>query len=132
MADEHPHVALVRRLWDAVARGDADALTELYAPDAVLRAYGRNPIAGEFKGIAAILDYFARAGENVEDLRSEILAVYTSDAGAVIRYRTVATRGPKHLDLQSLYVLAIENGRVVEASLAPMDQHQNDAFWRVE
>ena len=131
MREEHPHLSLVRRLWDAGARGDADAICEIHAPDAVLRAHGvSGPLAGEFKGIAEILDFLARAGELVDDSRSEIIDIYTSDAGAVIRYRTVATRGGEHLDMQYLYVLAIEQGRIVAATIVPADQRRNDEFWR--
>jgi len=122
----------VRRLWEAGAVGDADAVCDCYAPDAVLRAYGvpGNPLAGEFKGIAEIIDYLARAGEIVDDSSSELLECYASDAGAVIRYRTVATRGGKHLDMQYLYVLDIERGRIARATLIPTDQRRNDEFWR--
>jgi ketosteroid isomerase-like protein len=122
----------MRRLWDASARGDADALRAGYAPDAVLRAYGGpvSPRAGEFKGIEEILDYLASAGETVDDLRSDILEIYTSDGGVVLRYRTVATRGDKHLDMQYLYIAAIEAGRIVRATLVPTDQRRNDEFWR--
>lgn len=131
MSAEHPHLSLVRRLWDAGARGDAEAFYDLYAPDALLRAHGASgPMAGEFKGITEILDYLARAGELVDDLRSEILDIYTSEEGAVIRYRTLATRGDRHLDLQYLYVLSIQRGRIVAASLIPADQRCNDEFWR--
>jgi len=131
MREEHPHLSLVRRLWDAGARGDADAFYDLYAPDAVLRAHGvSSPLAGEFKGIAEILDYLARAGEIVDDSRSEIIDIYTSDAGAVIRYRTIATRGANYLDMQYLYVLTIGGGRILAATLVPTDQRRNDEFWR--
>ncbi len=133
MREEHPHVSLVRRLWDAGARGDADALSECYAPDAVLRAHGvAGPLAGEFKGTAEILDYLARAGEIVDDSLSDIIAIYVSEGGAVIRYRTVATRGAHHLDMQFLYVLAIEQGRITSATLVPTDQRRNDEFWRAQ
>ena len=132
MREEHPHLVLVRRLWEAGARGDADAVSDCYAPGAVLRAYGApgSPMAGEFKGTAEILDYLARAGEIVDDSSSEALECYASDAGAVIRYRTVATRGGKHLDMQYLYVLAIDEGRIVRAEVVPTDQRRNDEFWR--
>lgn len=133
MSDGDRHLELVKRLWNAGARGDADDLYAIYAPDAVLRSHGhQNPLAGEFKGVAEIIDFFARAGEIVEDLRSELLEFYTSARGAVMRYRTVATRGPKQLDIQYLFVFAIEDGRVVEATLVPTDQRAHDAFWRME
>jgi ketosteroid isomerase-like protein len=129
----HPHLEIMHRLWDAGARGDADALAELYAPDAVLRAHGhQSALAGEFKGIFEILDFLARAGEIVEELRSELIEIYTSESGAVMRYRTVATRGPRHLDLQYFFVFEIQAGRIVEATLIPADQRQSDAFWRMD
>lgn len=131
MREEHPHLSLVRRLWDAGARGDANGICELFAPDAVMRAYGApGPLTGEFKGIAEIIDYLARAGEIVDESCSEVIEVYTSDTGAVIRYRTVATRGAKQLDLQYLYILAIEQGRIVGATIVPTDQRRNEEFWR--
>ena len=132
MSAEHPHLSLVRRLWEAGARGDADEVSAIYAPDAVLRAHGApgGPLVGEFKGTAEILDFLARAGEIVDDSRAELLEMYASDTGAVIRYRSVASRGGKHLDMQYLYVLAIEHGRIVRATLVPTDQRRNDEFWR--
>ena len=132
MREEHPNLSIVRRLWDAGARGDAEAICDLYAPDAVMRAHGApgSALAGEFKGIAEILDRLARAGENVDDSSSELLESYASDTGAVIRYRTLATRGGKHLDMQYLLLLAIEQQRIVRSELVPIDQRRNDEFWR--
>ena len=134
MRDEHPNLSLMRRLWEASARGDAEALSVGYAPDAVLRAYGGpvSPRTGEYKGIDEILDYLASAGETVDDLSSEMLEMYTSDGGVVVRYRTLATRGDQHLDMQYLYIAAIEAGRIVRATLVPMDQRRNDEFWRTQ
>jgi ketosteroid isomerase-like protein len=118
-------------MWDAGARGDAEGICDLFAPDAVMRSHGApGPLVGEFKGIAEILDFLARAGELVDDSRSELIDVYTSDTGAVIRYRTLATRGAMHLDMQYFYLLSIERGRIMAATLVPTDQRRNDEFWR--
>jgi ketosteroid isomerase-like protein len=120
---------VVRRLWEAAARGDPAGVTALYQPWAVVRAGGHSPLAGEFKGSDVIVDYFGRIGEMVDDLRSELLDVYTSDEGAVMRYRTVADRGPHHLDMEFLFVAKIAGGRILEADLIPADQQRYDAFW---
>jgi ketosteroid isomerase-like protein len=134
MPHEHPNRALMRRVWEASARGDADAVSAGYAPDAVLRAHGgpMNQRAGEYKGIDEILGYLASSGETVDDLRSEVLEIYTSGHGAVVRYRVVATRGGMHLDMQYLYIAVIEAERIVRATLVPMDQRRNDEFWRTQ
>jgi ketosteroid isomerase-like protein len=126
MREQHPNLGLVRRLWEAGARGDADGISEIYAPDAVLRAHGipGGPLVGEFKGISEILDFLARMGELVDDSRAEVLEMYASDTGVVVRFRSVKSRGGKHLDMQYLYVLAIEHGRIVRATLVPTDQRR--------
>ena len=132
MASEHPNAAIARRLWNAAARGDPDPLLELYAPDAVLRAYGDNPLSGEYKGGAGVVEYLIRAGEMVDDLRASLLDIYASDAGAVTRYRTKAARGAKRLDMVFLIAMRIEGGRVVETDVVATDQKRNDAFWAID
>jgi ketosteroid isomerase-like protein len=129
MTFEHPHARVIRGLWEAAASGDANAVCELYGPGAVMRAHGRSPVSGEFKGPAVIVDYFGRLGELVDDLRSELLDIYTSDEGAIMRYRTVAQRGARHFDMEFLFVARIQDGRVLEADLIPSDQQRYDAFW---
>src|SRR5262245_54982197 len=132
MRTEHPNLLLMRRLWEASARGDGEAVAAGYAPDAVLSAPGGPipPLSGEFKGKEQILDYLASWGEVVDDSRSEILDMYASDSGAVVRYRTLAMRGGRQLDMQFLYVAAIEAGRIVRATIVAMDQRRYDEFWR--
>lgn len=131
MREEHPNVEIARRVWEAVASGDAERIAAFYAPDAVVRGYGtEGPLVGEFKGIAEILDCLARLGEGVDDLRSEVLEIYPGDSGAVIRYRSRATRGGKQIDMQYLYVLTIEAGRITRAVQIPTDQRRHDEFWR--
>lgn len=132
MHTEHPNAAVARSLWDAGATGDREPILRLYAPDAVLRSAGDNPVAGEFKGLPAILGLFARSGELVEELRAELLDLYASDAGAVMCYRIVAQRGPKHLDMEYMFTLRIEAGRVIEGSIVPADESRNDAFWKLD
>ena len=127
------HLEIARKVWEAVANGDADRIAECYAPDAVIRGYGNEgPLVGEFKGIAEILDRLARVGEGVDDLRSEVLEIYGGETGAVIRYRSNATRGGKQIDMPYVYVLTIEQDRITHAMLIPSDQRRHDEFWRAQ
>ncbi len=59
----HPNEDLVRKGFDAFARGDVDTLRELFDQDAVWHAPGRNPLAGDHLGVDAILGFFARTME---------------------------------------------------------------------
>jgi ketosteroid isomerase-like protein len=131
MSDVHPNAELVRELWEALAAGDREPIFRLYAPDAVLHARGRGPISGDYRGVPAILDFMALAGELVDDLRSEVLDILASEGGAVIRYRTRADRGANHLDMEYIADFHVVDGRIVEAALVPSDQQRHDDFWQL-
>lgn len=132
MNRQQDHAALARRLWEAGARGDPEPFYALYAPGAVLRVHGHGIVSGEHKGVDAILDFLARCGESVDELCSDLLEVYASDGGAVMRYRTLGERGGRHLDLEYLYVLRIQDQRIVEADLVPTDRQRSDEFWSLD
>jgi uncharacterized protein len=43
----HPNEELVRRDYDAFAKGDMDTVRELFDPELVWRFPGRSPLAGD-------------------------------------------------------------------------------------
>jgi ketosteroid isomerase-like protein len=129
MPTSDPHVELARLVWDATARGDVDTLLQAYAPDVVLRVRGRNPRSGEFKGSTALLEQFAHSAELVDDLRSDLLEIYSSRDGALIRYRFQATRGEHHLDTESHLSFRVAGDLIYEVEIVPADQERTDAFW---
>jgi ketosteroid isomerase-like protein len=128
----HPNAVLARRLWEAFCDGDAAGLEALLTPDVVWRFAGRNPFSGETKGVDASLERFARGAESVEELRSELIDVFANDRGAVLWIRTHAERGPVVLDVDTLLLLRVADGRIYEASSVPLDQRRNDEFWRLQ
>jgi uncharacterized protein len=132
MSAAHPNAGIARRMWDAASRGDAETLLRLYAADIVWHGYGSHPLSGEVKGAEAVLDLLARAGEDVDDLRSDALDILASERGAVIHYRLTAERGPKRLNTEVLMLLRIEGDRVTRVNVVPWDQASHDAFWQVE
>ncbi len=123
---------IARLLWNATADGDGAALLEFLAPNVEWHTYGHNPIAKHVYGTVALLDYFALSAELVEDMTSDMLEVYSSKRGAVIRYRVRASRGPKCLDGEVLLSLTIDNGLVTRADVVPVEQEIHDAFWTLE
>jgi ketosteroid isomerase-like protein len=128
---DHPNARLARRLWEATADGDVQRCQALYAPDVVWCTHGQGVLAGEFKGVCAVIEQMARAGELVDDMRSELLEVFANDGGAVLRYRVHAERGAQVLDEEILLALRIRGERVVRADAVPVDQQANRSFWRL-
>ncbi len=128
MGPEHPNAIVARRMWNAVADGDADRLSELYAPDVVLRIKGRGAFAGEYKGVPAVLNCLAEPALHSDDMRSELLELYAGDDGAVIRYAVHAARGEDRVEQELLLRMRIAGGRIFEAEIISTDS-SDQSFW---
>ncbi len=126
---EHPNRVIARRLWNAIAEADVHELREVIAPKAVWRMYGRNRWTGSYAGIDAILGFLASVGEQADELQSDLVDIFVSERGAVLRYKVHALRGDRVLDIEHLFMVRIDDGRVVEAVFALIDQHRYDRFW---
>lgn len=120
---------LAHRVWDATARGDVDTLLQIYAPDVVMWVRGRNPLCGEYKGTTALLGQFARSAELVDELCLDLLEVYSSEDGALLRYRVEASRGELRLDAEFHLSFRVAAGRIYEVEIVATDQERADAFW---
>ena len=129
MHHSDPHSWLAHRVWDATARGDVDSLLQIYAPDVVMWVRGRNPLCGEYKGSTALLEQFARSAELVDELCLDLLEIYSSEDGALIRYRVEATRGEHRLDAEFHLSFRVGAGRIHEVEIVSTDQDRADAFW---
>jgi ketosteroid isomerase-like protein len=130
--EEHPNSLVAYGLWSGIAEGDVDALAEVISRSAVWRMPGTSPLAGEYRGFEEILDFMARAGELSDQLESDLLDVYSSDAGAILHYSIRALRGDLVLETEHLFRVRIKDGLIVEGAFAPIDQKLYDQFWRAE
>ena len=126
---EHPNRVVAQRLWNAIAAADEDELMAVIAPKSVWRMYGQSRWTGSYQGIDAILGLLASVGEEADELQSDLVDIFVSDRGAVLRYKIHALRGDRVLDIEHLFLVRIDDGRVVEAVFAPIDQHRYDRFW---
>ena len=68
---DHPNLDYARRLWDAAAEGDADALRELLTDDVAWRVRGSHPLSGDYQGPEGVLHYLASVGEQADELFEE-------------------------------------------------------------
>ena len=127
--EEHPNHVIARCLWDAIARADASALRDLMSEKTVWRMPGDSLVAGTYVGADAVLDFMARVGELTDDLHSDLIDIFVSDRGAVLRYSIRAIRGARILNIEHLFVIRVVEGRITEAVFAPVDQHRYDRFF---
>src|SRR5215469_3570303 len=97
---EHPHIALIRKGYDAFSRGDMETLSGIIAGDAVHHVPGTHGMAGDYKGLDNILAYYQRLGvETSGTFRVEVEHLFVDGRGHVMSmHHGTAERAGKRLD----------------------------------
>jgi uncharacterized protein len=127
----HANEDLVRQGYKAFGEGDMETLRSLFAPDAVHVAPGNNPVAGEFKGVDAILGYYGKLFELSDGtFTAELETVKVEgDDTVVATHRDKAQRGDKTLDQDETLTFTISGGKFTRLVENRSDQAAYDAFW---
>ena len=126
----HPNEDLVRRAFDAFAKGDVDTLRELTDQDAVWHTPGRNQLSGDHRGVDAILGFFAKTAElSGGTFRADLHDVVANDDHAVAIYVARAEREGRTYENRNVLVQHIRNGKLVETWLLSDDQYAADEFF---
>ncbi len=128
-------VSVVRRFHACQARvyagdGPLDALRELLDEDVVWHVPGANAIAGEHRGVEAVLEYLdTRRRMTDSTFRVTVHGV------ALIADRVVqlaggrAERGGQEVSWETVGVFRVAAGQIAECWLVPFDQQQFDRIW---
>jgi uncharacterized protein len=118
------------RQREMYAGGDLAAVEELLAEDVVWHVPGMSPIAGEYRGRAAVTEYFRLrrelAGGAIRitkegEAHHEEALVQLADGQAPLGGREVVWR--------TAGAYRVAHGRIAEAWLVPLDQEQFDQVW---
>jgi ketosteroid isomerase-like protein len=108
-----------------------EPLRELLTDDVVWHVPGHSAIAGEHRGIDAVLAYF-ESRRAITDATFRI----TIHGAAMIAGRVVqlaggtARRGEDEARWETAGVFRVRDGRIAECWLVPFDQHAFDEIWR--
>jgi len=127
----HPNEDLVRKGYTAFGEGDMDTLRSLFAADVVHVATGNNPLAGEYKGVDAVLGYYGKLFElsngtftaRLESTKAE------GDDTVVATHHDSAQRGDRTLDQDETLTFTISGGKVTRLVENHSDKESYDAFW---
>ena len=128
--NEHPNLAVVRRIFDAFTGGDQRALVEGIAEDAVWRVAGSTPVSREYSGRHAIFTLF-RLTRRLTDgtYRARLLWALADDERAVAVYRATGKRDGRSLDIEQVLLITLRGGRWSEVVAVPVDAEAFSAFW---
>ena len=124
--------AIVRRIFDAFARGEGMALRGLFAEDAVWSVPGRGVMAGTYEGREAIFRFLAKLPKETDGTyRSELTDVLASEHRAAALYQARGTRHGRTLELDQVLLFSVESGLVQRVLALPSDPDAFEAFWAI-
>jgi uncharacterized protein len=111
--------------------GEADALREVLTEDIAWHVPGRNAIAGDYRGLAAVLDYFTRRRDLADrTFRMHARDLLTGDGDHVAALTDgTATIGGVERRWSTVGLYRIAGTRVAECWLLPLDPAAFDAIW---
>jgi hypothetical protein len=112
---EHPNEELIRRGYAAFSGGDMETLRQLFHPDVVWHAPGRNQLSGDHRGVDAVLGYFGRTMALTEGaFRIDVHDVVANDEHAVGLNSVHAERAGRTLEDRNTLVFHVRDARVTE------------------
>ena len=105
---------VVRRYFDAVARGDMPTLASLFCPDVVWHQPGGSPLSGTYQGtdkVFALLGQFMERSEGTFRIDSIGPLMSQGDLVATtLHFR--AERSGQSMSMGGIDVLRVENGQI--------------------
>jgi ketosteroid isomerase-like protein len=126
----HRNAELIRRGYEAFARGDVPTVLGVFGDDITWHVPGRSPLSGEYKGHQGVLDFFGKCME----LSSGTLRVdadeILSDGDRVVVFATMsAERHGQPWSSPEIHVWRVAEGKAIEFREFQGDQQSEDEFW---
>ena len=124
---EHPNVAAYLKTVDAFRSGDMDAVRSLIAEDVVWHVPGRNPMAGEIRGLDALVAWLGRLSEFGFTIREH--DVFGNDEHVCALSYIGARRPGVEVEVPVTSVFHFREGQQVERWMYPDDLATWDAIF---
>jgi ketosteroid isomerase-like protein len=120
----------IRRVFAAFVGGDARALFEVIAEDAVWRVNGLAQVAQEYNGRERIFELF-RDTRRLTDgtYYSELRWAVADEEHAVAVYRATGQRLGRKLDIDQVLLIDHRDGIWVDITAVPTDPPAFEEFW---
>jgi ketosteroid isomerase-like protein len=128
MTDTHPNAQTVMRAFLAFGEGDMDTLRALAADDMVFHVGGRNRVSGDYRGIDQVMDYMEQVSSDA-DIENRPHAILADDEHVVALMESTLAREGTSIEANAVFVFHVDDGKLSEAWLVPMDSYQIDEFW---
>jgi len=122
------NVALVRRFYELLAAGDMGALrAEILAPDIRWRIPGRNPLAGEKRGVDEVLAWVGLLGRTT--YKMDLVYLEGNGEYVVEIHHGHGEYGGVAVDCSNSAIYTVKDGRIADVQNHTSDQYGLDAYY---
>jgi ketosteroid isomerase-like protein len=134
MPERHPNAGLIRNFHGAQNRfyagGDQEPVGAMLAEGVAWHVPGRSALAGDYRGRAEVLRYFARRRELARGtFQIEVRGVLADDERAVILAGGQLRCAGKTFAWDTVGVFRVAAGLIAECWVVPYDQYAFDHIW---
>ena len=127
---DHPNLETARAGYEAFAKGDLAAVSDLFSDDIVWHSGGTNVLTGDYVGKEAVLGFFGLLmQETGGSFRTDIHDMLANDQHGVALVTVSATRGEGSFEGNVVHVFHMSDGRMTEFWAIPDDQNRYDEFF---
>ncbi len=128
---EHPNVERIKREYQAFVDEDYTRLAQLFAPDAVWHVRGDSPLAGDYAGSDAIVEFLRKLAEDThESFMIELHDILANDQHTVVLAHTTVNRDDRTYTADEVHVFCTDqNGLITEAWGFTSDPEGQGQFW---
>ncbi len=128
---EHPNAALVKRGFDAFAKGDMATLADVIGEDVVWHLPGSSAISGKHRGREAVFSVLRQMGElSGGTFRTDVHDIVGNDDHTVAEFWMMGSRGGKQIKLLTVDVYHVRDGQITEFwTFFHEDSRTWDEFW---
>jgi hypothetical protein len=126
-----PNVQLVRDYFDILAKGNMEALGQLFADDVVWHQPGKGSLSGVYRGKKELFTLLGKFMEisggsfRIDDIRA--IMANENLVTASLHFR--AQRKDRQMSMDGVDLMRIESGQIKEVWLFSGDEDAEDDFW---
>ena len=122
--------AVMQRYAEAMRTGDGATIRASYHDDIVLHYAGDNPLSGEHRGLAAMLEAMGRLRRRTERRLLAVVDVMVGAQRGCIVLREAFMRDGQTHEIERLGVYRVKGGKIVECWVFDEDQALMDRLLR--
>jgi ketosteroid isomerase-like protein len=126
----HPNAELLRRGYEAFAKGDMPTVLGIFADEITWHVPGRSPLSGDYKGPEEVVGFFTKSMElSGGTLRVEADEILAEGERVVVISTVSAERNGQSWSSPEVHLWRVSDGKAIEFSEFQGDQQTEDEFW---